>query len=122
MGNYHRGRRRGGLLRLHEAAETLRLAPAGIGFTVRAAAVLLRGEKNLRAGETVSPEERRDNQRRHERIENRPHLNFMIHGFLRRELEPNYLAASRLSTADCLQVGDDRLTRDAFVPGNGAKD
>jgi hypothetical protein len=80
-GNDCRRRYLRGLFRLHEIAETLRLAFGGVGLIVRAAMMLLRGQKNLRAGETVSPEQRRYHQRRHERIECSPHLDSIIHEF-----------------------------------------
>ena len=90
-GDYRRGRYLRGLLRLHEIAETLGLAFGGVGFAVRAAMMFLRGQEKLRAGETVSPEQRRYYQHRHERIECSPHLDSIIHEF-------------RVSLADFLHI------------------
>ena len=90
-GDDRRGRYLRGLLRLHEIAETLGLAFGGIGFAVRAAMMFLRGQEKLRAGETVSPEQRRYHQRHHERIECSPHLDSIIHEF-------------RVSLADFLHI------------------
>lgn len=43
--------------------------------------VFLGRQEDLRAGEAVSPEQRYNYQRRHERIEDSPHLAIMIHDF-----------------------------------------
>ena len=80
-GNDGRRRYLRGLLRLDEIAEALGLTFGGVGLAVRAAMMPLRGEENLRAGETVSPEQRGYDQRRHKRIEYSPHSDSIIHEF-----------------------------------------
>src|SRR4051794_8780608 len=69
------------LLRLHVVAQSLCLAIVAARLAMWTAMVSLSGEQNLRAGETVSPEQRHHHQRRHERIAEGPHLSSMIHDF-----------------------------------------
>jgi hypothetical protein len=62
-------------------AQALGFTLAGVGFAVRAAMMFLGRQQDLRAGVTVPPEQGYNYQRRHERIEDSPHLGYMIHDF-----------------------------------------